>query len=224
MSSSKELVLSQFYELIKFYPDLSLSWDNENGIIEGKIAFNAIFNDVQIEDSYSIRIEVTKYYPFILPITFETGNRIPSDYHKMANNCLCLGVVSELYLKFSNEATLLFYINKFVVEYLYSFSYREKHGEIPYGERSHNSRGILEFFQEYFETKNPNALMYIAESISIKDKYRGHHQCYCGSGKRIRDCHGHKILEFKMNLDKFYVSHDVKELIDLLHKSGLVRR
>jgi len=62
--------------------------------LEGEFAFTAEYKDsLVIEDSYELRITVSKWYPDDLPSLKETGNRIPHEqkYHVSENGTLCLG-------------------------------------------------------------------------------------------------------------------------------------
>ena len=65
---------------------------------------------------------------------------------------------------------------------------------MPFGELSHGGIGILEYYQELFDLKDTRRVLTMLK-ILADDKYRGHDRCPCGSGKRLRSCHGGKLLE-----------------------------
>lgn len=189
MEGLRETVQSQFAELIERYPSLMLRWENDIGIIEGDLLFKATFNGVEISDSYSIRIEIPATYPRELPITKETGGRIPGYFHKNGDDILCLEVQTKILMEFLISPKLLFYVEKFVIEYLYGFSYKKQFGVMPYGERPHGASGIMDFYkEELFKVSDPKYVLQLLRIVT-SGHYRGHHQCPCNSGNRIRNCH-----------------------------------
>lgn len=190
----KEYVYTQFEELIKKYPSLMLCWQDNIGIIEGELCFTASFNQITIEDSYNIRMEIPTNYPNELPLIKEIGNRIPANFHKNGDDILCLEVNTRIQIEFMKNPTLLFFVEKFVIEYLYGFSYKTKFGNLPYGERPHGTPGIIDFYKELFNITNITSIFNFLKILS-NNNYRGHHLCPCKSGKKLRDCHGKIIME-----------------------------
>jgi hypothetical protein len=195
----REIVEIQFRELIEKYPTLILHWNKDTAIVEGELNFNASFNGIEITDTYNIRIEIPPNYPKDLPLTKETGGRIPAYFHKLTNNALCLEIPTKMQIEFMQNPTLLFYVEKFVVEYLYGFSYKRKFGHLPYGERPHGNAGITDFYKELLNVSDDESVIGFLKILS-SGIYRGHHSCPCNSGKRLRNCHG-KIIRELMQLD-----------------------
>lgn len=178
----------QFIELNKIYLGLQLIEENGNYIIKGDITINAEHNNVWLIDDYSIRIHVPGNFPQKIPTVYETSHKLPKGYqHFLDNGALCLGVTAEIYRLLYQNPTLIFFVNTFVVNYLYSASYFIKYGTMPFGERTHGSEGIYEYYKELFKVKtNGQALemlMFVASG-----NYRGHIDCPCGSGEKIRKC------------------------------------
>lgn len=147
-----------------------------------------------IEDDFQVEIDIPPEYPNVIPTVKEVGGRIPDDYHRLTNGNLCLGTVAELYLSFTKNPTLLHYVQKHIVDYLYGFSYKEKYGRHPSGERAHGIEGVWEYYRERFQTNNDLAVISLLY-ILCSNKYRGHQLCPCGSGKKIRQCHLPFVLE-----------------------------
>lgn len=217
----REKVYEQFNDLIIRYPTLMLRWEGEIGIIEGDLQFRATFNDVEIEDTYTIKIVIPPTYPHSIPLTWETGKRIPDDFHKYSGGSLCLETPTKQYIEFSSHPTLLFYVEKFVVEYLYGYSHLRKFGSLPYGERAHDAKGILGFYKELFGVDDFDTVMRLLYLLSTNN-YRGHHLCPCGSGQKSRYCHGQLLLQLlSLNL-KDHFQGDFIQLYEL--KSDLPRR
>lgn len=186
------MVESQFRDLISKYPSLMLRWEGNTGIVEGELSFQASFNEVIIEDTYDIRIEIPPTYPNELPVTKELGKKIPGYFHKNGDDILCLEVYTKILMDFIKNPTLLFYVEKFVIEYLYGFSYKKKFGYLPYGERPHGISGIVDFYKELFKVSDTNSIFEFLK-ILTNCIYRGHHLCPCNSGRRLRNCHGEVV-------------------------------
>lgn len=200
----KEIVQAHFDELIKEFPTLLLYWDKEKAIIEGDLSFKANYSGHEIEDSYSIKISIPPTYPEIPPTTWETGGRIPSRFHRQPDHSLCLEAPTKVVYLFRKNPILSFYVKKFVIEYLYSFSYNQEFGNMPFGERSHGTQGIIEFYKELLQVSSAQSVFKALDILS-KNNYRGHHDCFCGSKKRLRNCHGSQIrILMQENLTDYF--------------------
>ena len=100
----------------------------------------------EIEDSFELRIEVPRGFPFALPLVYPKGDRIPSDFHRLDNSALCLGSPTRQLLLLSRSPNLLEFINVFLVPYLYGVALKERGHPLPFGELSHGRAGLLEDF------------------------------------------------------------------------------
>ena len=65
---------------------------------------------------------------------------------------------------------------------------------LPTGEYSHDMPGIIEQYQDIFGIGDIKVIIKLLDIIAT-NSYRGHHPCPRGSGKRLRNCHGMKLLE-----------------------------
>lgn len=215
-----ELVEKHYYELISIYPGLILEKKVDDcWRVSGILKFEKSYNEVIIGDEYAIEIYISQYYPHEPPVVFERGNRIPRDFHKLEDNALCLGAPLELRMKFSQTPTLLAFVDNFVIPYLYSYSYFEKYGSMPFGELSHGGKGILEYYFSVFDTNDIELVKQLLTILS-ENRYRGHHICPCGSGLKIRKCHGKKLLEIMKYQTPNGYKYDLSQInyfIDNLH-------
>jgi hypothetical protein len=191
------LLYEQFRELRLSFPKLSLLKDGE-GIwcIMGALSFSAIYNEHRIDDQYLIEIIIPEDYPKNHPKVRETESQIPKDFHHYQDDSLCLGPPLGIKKEFKKESTLIGFVNNCLIPYLYSFSYKSEYAEMPYGEFSHGGLGILEYYQDLLHLKDAKAVLGLI-NILAEDNYRGHLRCPCGSGKRLRSCHGRTLREIK---------------------------
>jgi len=196
LSNNKEsLIKQQFEKLIQKFPNLRLCEDSPGQwVIRGKLSFSASFQNVPIEGTFSVMIVLPKDYPQSPPVVQETGGRIPADFHQNPDRTLCLGIPIEVRQRFKKEPTLLAFVERLLVPYLYSYSYYEKYGKLPFGEFAHGGKGIREYYQELFKTDDIFIVLELLK-IMANGSYRGHHLCPCNSGKILRKCHGSIILK-----------------------------
>ena len=195
MSNKENLIKQQFEKLIQKFPNLRLCEDSPGQwVIRGKLSFSASFQNIPIEDTFSVMIVLPKDYPQSPPVVQETGGRIPADFHQNPDRTLCVGIPIEVRQRFKKEPTLLAFMERLLVPYLYSYSYYEKYGKLPFGEFAHGGKGIREYYQELFKTDDICIMLELLK-IMANGSYRGHHLCPCNSGKILRKCHGPLMLE-----------------------------
>ena len=195
MDDREDLIKQQFEELVQTFPSLRLCEDRpRHWVIRGKISFSASFQNDTITDTFSVTIILPDDYPHSPPNVQETGGRIPADFHQNPDRTLCLGIPIEVRQRFKKEPTLLAFVEKLLIPYLYSYSYFEKYGKLPFGEFAHGGKGIREYYQELFKTDDIYIVLELLK-IMANGSYRGHHLCPCNSGKILRKCHGQLILK-----------------------------
>lgn len=90
---------------------------------------------------------------------------------------------------------------------------------MPFGELSHGGKGISEYYKEFFETDSELVVIELLKII-IEDSYRGHMPCPCASGKRLRNCHGPKIVEIKEQQTREQFFSDFVDCLQIYTNSG----
>lgn len=207
-------------EVICKYPSLSIA-NTETGImLKGTLTLNAEYNGIPLYDEYEIEIDVPKGFPRVLPTVREVSNLIPAELnHFLADGSLCLAAECEL-LDFANtNGTIIGYIDRFVMNYLYTASYFSRYGEVPFGERSHGIEGITEAYFDRYNCEKEDVLVDLLGLLLGIKRYRGHGICPCGSGKKLRDCHGKLILRDIQSEFYPYYCNDAYRII-----SGYIER
>jgi hypothetical protein len=187
----------QFKDLSLGFPKLRLEKDGAGPwFVRGDLCFSAAFSGRQIDDQYSLKIIIPEKYSDVLPKVQETDNRIPRDFHHYQDDSLCLGAPVAVKYKFKKEPTLVGFVSNCIIPYLYSFSYKIKFGKMPFGELSHGALGILEHYKDLFDLTDSRRVIKMIQ-ILAEDNYQERNRCPCGSGKRLRFCHGKLLLELK---------------------------
>lgn len=198
MVVDEKSIFREFNSLKELFPDSTLvlqKADDNNWEVSGLLHLHAAHPDSPvIHDAFEIQVKIPRDYPKEIPLVKETGNRIPTNFHKFTNGALCLGAPLAVKKSFLEDPTLIGFFKNCLAPYLYGFSYKEINGNLPFGELSHGGLGLLEYYRDLFGTKNTKVTIQLL-LILAKSKYRGHMPCPCKSGKRLRNCHGHILLE-----------------------------
>ena len=93
---------------------------------------------------------------------------------------------------------LLQWMDEYVEPYYFTYEYFMRFGSYPFGERPHGPEGVISTYQELFHEEDLGKtfilMMYCAD-----ESYRGHIHCPCGSGKKLRSCHGQYLFPLMTN-------------------------
>jgi hypothetical protein len=151
-------------------------------------------------------------YPNSIPIVRETGGKIPSDFHRYMGGGLCLGATPELYTIFTKRPTLENYIDNLVDPYLFGWLYYQQYGEMPWGERNHGAKGLIESYKELLHIeKDENAMVLLRQIAANAIKQR--EICPCGSGLPFRKCHKKLVQRLSVNIPQGVFFQDFLTII-----------
>jgi hypothetical protein len=121
-------------------------------------------------------------------------------------------------MTFNKHPSLLGFVEKQLIPYFYSFVYQEKHGQqMPYGELAHDAEGLMAYYKELFQVTSDNVVLEFLFLLA-SERYRGHLPCPCGSGNRLRKCHGTQLLELVDLQTQEEYDYELKGCIDLVKK------
>lgn len=148
-----------------------------------------------IADTFEVRIGIPNAYPEILPVVRETGGKVDRSWgHVNPDGTLCLGVPIEVRRIFSEQPSLLGFVNRLVIPYLYSYGHWRDHGRHPFGEAEHGDAGIVRYYVDALDLRNEVSVLAVL-SYLLRYGYRGHLPCPCGSGVRTRRCHADALRQ-----------------------------
>lgn len=199
MPEEQNLLRTQFEDVSRKHRGLRLQErEDGSGLVTGELHFIASYKGESLEDMLSIELKIPTDYPKELPMVKEIGGRIPQNFHHHDQGTLCLGVLLEMKMKFQKNPTLLGFIDEQIIPFLYSFSYCEKNGKMPFGEFSHDGEGIIQYYQQLLKLESQITVLGFLR-ILADDDYRGHHPCLCCSGKTMRNCHGQRLREITVH-------------------------
>lgn len=166
------------------YPDLRLVMEGGRPIFRGSFP---VVHDSKVLDRFSIEIEfpagITK-----LPSIREIGGRIPKhrDHHVSDDGTICTEVPELILLR--GGYSLVSYLDGAVRNYFLGQLLVEQGEPWPFGEWDHGKPGLLQAYGEILGVTGEQEIRRFLDCLGHK-KVKGHWNCPCGSGKRIRDCH-----------------------------------
>ena len=165
--------------------------NKEKNQITGEIHIECLCRDEFIKNKYEIKIvNLTGHVPSV----YETGGKIVKEYHHLYSDgrlCLATDLEQELFLK---DHQMSEWFEEYVKKFFVSYDFYMKYQVFPFGELSHGNEGVYEFVAELFNVNDVATAKRFSEIICTHN-YRGHLECPCGSGKKIRKCHGEEILK-----------------------------
>jgi hypothetical protein len=195
VSSVRMPVLKVFDQLVNFHKDLSVQKQGEFWVVSGLLSFESKIKEKTIKEAYDVEIKVTKEFPYVLPAVKETGGRVPkvADNHVYTDTgFLCLGTEMACVTKAINSRSLLKFVNEQVVPFLGGYAYCCRYGGgWPYGELSHGSQGIVEYYRDYFGVNdNELILSFIRMALEWNEtRWDKSTECMCKSGEKLGVCH-----------------------------------
>jgi len=207
----------QIVELTSVYTDLTNIVEGDYGVIlSGSLPFEAPSDGLEtITESFEIELTIPHDFPDALPQAKETAGRIEAEYdHRNPGGTLCLAVPVEQRRIFLEQPTLLGFVDRLVIPYLYGYCFWRIHGRHPFGEAAHGHQGILLHYMAVLSLKDEVAAL-AAICFLFERGYRGHHDCPCRSGLRVRACHGPALLALHQSHSPVTLRSDFMAIFEL---------
>ena len=182
-------------ELLQKYRGLRLRPSAGNQLrIVGAFEFQATAAGKEaINDSYDVEILLLEEFPNKIPTINEIGGRIPRTFHKLEDGSLCLGSPTRLRLMLFETPTLLAFVERALIPYLYSRSYYERHGTMPFGELEHGVKGLLQDVADLFLASGDDAAIEYVRVSAMTRRQANKERCPCSSGRRLGTCHHRSV-------------------------------
>jgi hypothetical protein len=163
---------------------------------------------------YDIRIEIPEKSDAI-PKVFEIGGKIPKvtdrHFNTRDRNSACLFVPDEQWKHYPNGSTLISFLQGPVRDFFLWQAHMDLTGKELFPARSHGADGILESYYEELGTKDPVVVRNLLEYLA-HNKPKGNRICYCGSGRKLSDCHLGKLMELRRKIGRGAAQRSLKEV------------
>lgn len=203
-------------DLIVKYPGLRLRPGTHRSIaLGGTLYFCAETPSKEcLDDEYDIEIIIPEEFPHALPTVNETAGRIPRSFHKLEDGSLCLGSPVRLRLILVNTPSLVLFVEKCVIPYLYGHSHFEKYGILPFGELKHGREGLCQDLAALYGGNPVHAVPMFVRLTGMKRRQANKASCPCGSGRRLGRCHNRQVNELRSKLGRPWFRFLSRELRD----------
>lgn len=166
------------------------------------------------EIEYGIALTLPNDYPKRPPIMFCNDPKLPIgeiDRHILSEGQACLGVNAEVSMRWRRAPRIVAFLEDLVAPFLAWQAYYDAYKEAPpWGERSHSSQGILEFYADLINRSPDLHVIGFMQLLARKNKPKGHEICPCGSGELLRNCHRDKIYEIRQHINWKDVAFDLE--------------
>jgi hypothetical protein len=182
--------------------------------IAGRLDFAAQAPGLElIEESYDVEITVPHDFPTSIASVRETAGRIPATYHTLTDGSLCLGSRIRVRLIASASPSVLRFVERCVVPYLYGHSYFGKHGAMPFGELEHGEYGTLQDLASLFGTTDLIKGAAFARLVTMKKRRANKRPCPCGSQLRLGRCHNKNVNRLRDRLGRAAFQRELQKIL-----------
>ena len=186
-------------EIRNDYPNLHIYIENETVFMRG--SFPLTFEN-EVLDRYQVEIEFLTDYPDSVPIIRETAGRIPRtpDSHIITSDgqC-CLFLPDERWKVCPEGSSFLDFLNGPVRTFFLGQTMVRLGQPWPFGEHEHGVKGILDYYEGLLGSNDLRIILTYLRYIS-KPIIKGHWDCPCGNGKRLRNCHFQELIELRRKI------------------------
>lgn len=204
-SGTDTLTRWRLEELLLRQPGLRIVPGGSGVVLAGSLEVNAqILGKAAIWDKYQIELRIPPNFPLRVPLVFETGGRIPRSYHQLQDGSLCLGSDTRLRLLLTEGLSLVGFMERCVVPYLYRYSYLKTYGEAPFGDLAHGVDGIREDLRMLFGVDRDSAVLPFVCLVAMKKRQANKRACPCDSGRRLGRCHNRTVNRLRDRLGRFW--------------------
>ena len=171
------------------YPSLSMDVVRDTVVATGVFVLEDAEQPETVE--FPIRIILPDDYPMGFPRLFPENGCIPlvADRHMKMSGDACLGITGDIRKHWGPGSTLVDFIQRFFPPFFASQVYYDETGEWPFPARPHSAMGIVEWYEEELGVTGVQLVLKYLDLLRASSM-NGHQSCPCGSGQRIRRCHG----------------------------------
>jgi hypothetical protein len=182
--------------------------------LRGELAVHATGPDgVTIADTFLIELAIPHTFPPDIPTAREMAGRIPPTFHKLDGDCFCLGAPTALRITLATSLTILTFLNRLVIPYLYGFAYFERFGKMPFDELDHGPDGIRQHFAELFGLTSRVAAQEMVRLASLRKRVANKAPCPCRSGERLGRCHHLIVNRLRTQLGRRWFRTELQHLV-----------
>jgi hypothetical protein len=175
-----------------------------------------ISGKARISDCYELEIRIPEAFPLGIPVVFETGGRVRISYHHLRDGSLCLGSETRLRLMLAEGLSLVGFVERCVIPYLYRYSYLKMYGEAPFEDLEHGPSGIAEDLRLLLGLRRESEVLPFVRLLAMRKRHANKERCPCGSGSRLGRCHHRLANRLRGRLGRYWFRVVEQQLISSL--------
>lgn len=176
-----------------------------------------VLHDGEVLDRYDVEVDFPDGYADDPPTVKEVGGRIPHVVERHnSTGTACLFVPIDWKMRRSNLRFRTF-LDEPVKRYFASQSLVAEGKPWPCDERSHGYEGIGEALRDLIGLATSEQ-GFLSLTLLAKDQIKGHWDCLCGSGKRLRDCHGAALWKLHNPSNTAWARDTLKGFADMIRR------
>ena len=149
-------------------------------------------------------------------MVFETGGRVRISYHHLRDSSLCRGSETRLRLMLVEGVSLVGFVERCVIPYLYRYSYLKMYGEAPFEDLEHGQSGIAEDLRLLFGLKRESEVLPFVRLLAMRKRRANKERCPCGSGSRLGRCHHRLANTLRGGLGRYWFRVVEQQLVSIL--------
>lgn len=181
-------------EMRAAYPDFRHFMRDGKACFAGPFELTDRYSALEPMRPFELDIELPDRFPDAFPVVREIAGRVPrtAARHVYTDGSACLSTEIDLRLRHGRSCNLVD-LMRFEVRDWCIYQYCTEVGEpYPHGERAHGTAGVMQSLKDTLAVGSPaviNDFLWLLTRRQIDRRT----QCPCGSGSRLRDCHGDHV-------------------------------
>jgi hypothetical protein len=180
-------------------PDLQFEYV-ENGNFGYKVygCFDVVDGENTCWGSFNASLYFKRNYPRGFAILVDESKAFPWDmsWHISKEGLCCVCSPLHTIEMETSDVSILQYITNYVIRFYANQVYKREYGHYKNGEYGHFDVGIWESLEDELNISDRGKILDILKYIESNP--RRNKFCYCGSGKKIKSCHEHRIPFIKL--------------------------
>ncbi len=194
-------------------------------VLSGRLRFEASAPDKPtIADEYRIRVEFSLDPTIALPKVFEDDKRIPvvAENHVNPSGDLCLGSPLKVMQVLGPKPTLIDFVEKCVVPFLYAASWRERGlPGLPFDELAHGAQGLVHDYERLFSVVGASKVATTLQLLGKRKRVANKRPCPCSCGRRLARCAMHaRLAPFRELAPRPFYVEQAKNVLDWIRNTA----
>jgi len=109
--------------------------------------------------------------------------------------------------------SLVEFVERCVIPYLYRYSYLKMYGEAPFEDLEHGPSGITEDLRLLLGLKREAEVLPFVRLVAMRKRLANKELCPCGSGTRLGQCHHRLVNRLRSRLGRYWFSVVERQLV-----------